>query len=101
MEITTIACPPGFTDPNVVENAPIWIDANGVEYAVASGPLEGYILEEDGDTLEEGAEIIPYVTSDPIEAQPNRVNVVVGMDGLTALAIMGLTVKTYEGENNG
>ena len=86
MEITTIACPSGFTDPNVAENAPIWLDANGVEYAVASGLLDGY-------TLEEGAEIIPYVTSDPIEAQPDRVNVVVGMDGLTALAAMGLTVK--------
>jgi hypothetical protein len=93
METTTIACPSGFTDPNVAENAPIWLDANGVEYAVASGPLEGYTLEEDGDTLKEGAEIIPYITSDPVEAQVDRVNVVVGMDGLTALATMGLTVK--------
>lgn len=91
MDIVTIACPSGFTDPNVAENAPIWLDANGVEYAVASGPLEGYTLEED-------AEIIPYVTSDPIEAQPDRVNVVVGMDGLAALAIMGLTVKPSETE---
>jgi hypothetical protein len=86
MDIVTIACPSGFTDPNVAENAPIWLDANGVEYAVASGPLEGYTLEEDG-------EVIPYVTSDPIEAQVDRVNVVVGMDGLAALAAMGLTVK--------
>jgi hypothetical protein len=86
MDIVTIACPPNYTDSNVVENAPIWLDANGVEYAVASGPLEGYTLEEDG-------EIIPYETSDPIEAQPDRVNVVVGMDGLAALAAMGLTVK--------
>ncbi len=86
MDIVTIACPSGFTDPNVAENAPIWLDANGVEYAVASGPLDGY-------TLEEGGEIIPYETSDPVEAQVDRVNVVVGMDGLAALAIMGLTVK--------
>ena len=75
MDIVTIACPSGFTDPNVAENAPIWVDANGVEYAVASGPLDG------------------YETSDPIQAQADRVNVVVGMDGLAALAAMGLTVK--------
>lgn len=86
MDIVTIACPSGFTDPNVAENAPIWVDTNGAEYQVASGPLEGYTLEEDG-------EIIPYVTSDPIEARTGRVNVVVGMDGLAALAAMGLTVK--------
>jgi hypothetical protein len=89
MDIVTIACPPNYTDPNVVENAPIWLDANGVEYAVASGLLDGYTLEDEG-------EIIPYVTSDPIDAQPDRVNVVVGPDGLTALALMGLTVKEIE-----
>jgi hypothetical protein len=89
MDIVTIACPPGFTDPNVAENAPIWLDANGIEYQVVSGPLEGYTVEEDG-------EVIPYVTSDPIEAQADRVNVVVGMDGLAALAAMGLTVKEME-----
>jgi hypothetical protein len=86
METTTIACPPNYTDPNVAENAPIWLDANGVEYAVASGLLDGY-------TLEEGGEIIPYETSGPIEAQPDRVNVIVGMNGLAALAAMGLIVK--------
>lgn len=76
MEVTTIACPPGFTDPNVdPATAPIWLDANGVEYQVASGLLEG------------------YTTTEPIPAQPDRVNVVVGMDGLDALAAMGLTVK--------
>lgn len=86
MDIVTIACPPNFTDPNVADNAPIWLDANGVEYQVASGLLEGYIVEDEG-------EVIPYETSDPIPAQPDRVNVVVGMDGLSALAAMGLTVK--------
>jgi len=74
METTTIACPPGFTDQNVAENAPIWTDGT-TDYQVASGPLEG------------------YTTSNPIQAQPDRVNVVVGMDGLAALAAMGLTVK--------
>ena len=74
MEITTIACPPGFTDPNVVEDAPIWTDGT-TDYRVASGLLEG------------------YTTSDPIKAQPDRVNVVVGMSGLNALAAMGLVVN--------
>ena len=75
MEVTTIACPPGFTDPNVdPATAPIWTDGT-TDYQVASGPLEG------------------YTTSDPIQAQPDRVNVVVGMNGLDALAAMGLTVK--------
>jgi hypothetical protein len=78
MNIVTIACPAGFTDENVAENAPIWLDDNGVEYKVASGLLEG------------------YTTSEPIEATSDRVNVVVGMNGLDALAAMGLTVKESE-----
>lgn len=76
MEITTIACPPSFTDPNVdPATAPIWTDGT-TDYQVASGILDG-----------------EYVTSDPITAQPDRVNVVVGMNGLDALAAMGLVVK--------
>jgi hypothetical protein len=78
MEITTIACPPGFTDPNVVENAPIWTDGT-TDYQVVSGLI--------GDE---------YITSDPIQAQPDRVNVVVGMNGLDALAAMGLIIKEIE-----
>lgn len=78
METTTIACPPNFTDPNVdPDTAPIWTDGT-TDYKVASGPLDG------------------YTTSDPIQAQPDRVNVVVGMDGLDALAAMGLVVKNGE-----
>jgi hypothetical protein len=76
METTTIACPPGFTDPAVDDaTAPIWVDANGVEYKVASGLLEG------------------YATTEPVLASPKRVNVVVGVDGLNALAMMGLVAK--------
>jgi hypothetical protein len=87
MDIVTIACPPGFTDPNVdPETAPIWIDANGIEYRVASGLLDGYALEKD-------AEAITDETIKPAMAQPDRVNVVVGMDGLDALAAMGLTIN--------
>lgn len=76
METTTIACPPGFTDPAVDEaTSPIWVDADGVEYKVASGLLEGYTATE------------------PVPASPKRVNVVVGVDGLSALAMMGLVAK--------
>ena len=75
MEVTTIACPTGFTDPNVTEDAPIWLDANNVEYQVTSGILEG------------------YQTSAPTTATPNRINIVVGMSGLDALEAMGLKVK--------
>lgn len=77
METVTIACPPGFTDPNVdPATAPIWADANNIEYQVASGLLDG-----------------DYATSDPVLAQADRVNVVVGMDALTALSEMGLRPK--------
>lgn len=73
-EITTIACPVGMEDPNVnPATAPIWFDADNDPYFIASGYVEG-----------------EYITSDPIEAQPDRINVVVGMDGLTALNLMGL-----------
>jgi hypothetical protein len=81
MDIVTIACPPGFTDPNVdPATAPIWTDGT-TDYQVASGPLEG------------------YTTTEPIPAQPDRVNVVIGMDGLDALAAMGLTVKAEPIDN--
>jgi hypothetical protein len=78
MDIVTIACPPGFADPNVdPATAPIWTDGT-TEYQVASGLLEG------------------YTTSDPTKAQANRVNVIVGMTGINALAAMGLTLKQIE-----
>lgn len=81
MEITTIACPPGFTDPNVdPATAPIWTDG-ATDYQVASGLLKG------------------YTTTDPIQASPDRVTVVVGMNGLDALAAMGLVVK--DGQDTG
>lgn len=89
METVTIACPQGFTDPNVDQTtAPIWTDGVN-DYRVASGPLDGYALID-------GGELVPYVTSDPIQAVPDRVNVVVGMGGLDALAAMGLTVKSID-----
>lgn len=75
METVTIACPDGFTDPSVdPATAPIWTDGVN-DYKVASGPMEG------------------YTTTEPVKAVPTRVNVVVGMSGLSALAVMGLTAK--------
>ena len=75
MEITTLACPPSRSDPNIdPATAPVWVDAEGNQYLVASGFLDG-----------------EYVTSDPILAEPDRINAVVGMAGLDALAAMGLT----------
>lgn len=55
--------------------APIW--TNGTDDFLVSSGLSDEPLE----------------TSDPIAAQPDRVNIVVGMEGLAALAEMGLTPK--------
>ena len=80
MEITTLACPPSMSDPNIdPATAPVWVDAEGNQYLVASGFLDG-----------------EYVTSDPILAEPDRINAVVAMAGLDALAAMGLTPKLEE-----
>ena len=67
--------PTFWCDP---QYAPIWTDGT-TDYLVASG------LSDE-----------PLETSDPITAQPDRVNIVVGMDGLDALAAMGLVVKDVE-----
>lgn len=75
MQTITIACPAGFTHPNVdTATAPSWLDALGNVYRVTSGVLYG-----------------EYVSSDPVPARPNRINVIVGMNGMSALAAMGLT----------
>lgn len=75
MDIVTIACPPGFTEPNIdIETAPIWTDGT-TDYWVASGLMDG------------------YAAASPTKAQPDRVNIAVGMNGLDALAAMGLEVK--------
>ena len=80
MEITTLACPPSMSDPNIdPATAPVWVDAEGNQYLVASGFLDG-----------------EYVTSDPILAEPDRINAVVAMAGLDALAAMGLTPEPEE-----
>lgn len=81
MNILTVAVVPALNqrtedtfwcDP---QYAPIWTDGT-TDYLVASGMSDE-----------------PLETSDPIASQPDRVNIVVGMDGLAALAAMGLTAK--------
>jgi hypothetical protein len=70
---TTIACPLDLTHPEVnPDTAPVWVSADGTEYLVASGNIEA------GEDL------------DP------RILVREGMDGLAALAEMGLTPKETE-----
>jgi hypothetical protein len=76
METVTIACPVAITDPDVdAATAPIWLDADGNQYAIASGMIEGRIA------------------TDHTVAMPDRVTVFVGVDGLFALAAMGLRVN--------
>ncbi|MBI1173375.1 hypothetical protein GC209_18460 [bacterium] len=79
MDIVTIACPENLSDPAVdTATAPVWYDANGVPYRIASGLIAG------------------YEASDVTLAQPDRVTVIVGMAGLEALAAMGLTPGATE-----
>lgn len=67
----TIACPIDLTHPEVnLDTAPIWVDAEGNEYRVASGNIE---VGEDLDPL---------------------ILVKEDMDGLAALAELGLVVKS-------
>lgn len=77
METVTIACPKGLSDESVdISTAPIWVDSNKNEYFIASGVMEG------------------YSTTEPVKAIKTRVNIVVGVDGLTALGMMELTPKS-------
>lgn len=71
--IVTIACPMGLEHPEVAADSPVWVDATGNEYRVASGVVEG---------------IDP---TEWTEAAPDRVTIIVGMEGLAALAAMGLS----------
>ena len=76
METVTIACPISMTHPEVdQDSAPIWVDAKGNEYRVASGRLEGYTATESS------------------VASPLRVTIVIGTDGLFALSDMGLKAQ--------
>lgn len=74
----TIACPLAMDHPEVnKEFAPVWIDSTGNEYFVASGVIEGEATED-------------------TQADPSRITIITGVDGLSALATMGLTPKAEQ-----
>ena len=74
MQITTMACPITMTDPNIdPASSPVWVDASGNQYYIASGVLDG-----------------DYQNTYPVPAEPDRINIVLDMDALDALAAMEL-----------
>ena len=77
MQITTMACPTTMSDPNIdPADSPVWVDARGNQYYIASGVLDG-----------------DYQNTYPVPAQHDRINIVLDMDALDALAAMGLTAN--------
>ncbi len=80
MSVVTITCPIGLEHQEVLPDAPIWVDSLGNEYRVASGIIEG--IEPTEFTV----------------ATPDKITVVVGVDGVTALAMMGLIAKGFANE---
>lgn len=71
--IVTIACPISMTHDGInPDSAPIWVDAAGNQYRVASGVIDG-------------CEATEHQT-----AAPDVVTVIFGVTGLEALATMGL-----------
>lgn len=76
--ITTIACPAAMTHPEVPDAAPVWVDAEGNEYRVASG-----IIEDCKATRHN-------------LANPDKITIMIDMPGLEALAAMGLFIKENE-----
>lgn len=77
--ITTIACHVAMTHDGInPDTAPIWTDAEGNEYRVASGVIDG------------------CKATDHTAATPDAVTIMIGPPGLEALAAMGLSVKEAE-----
>lgn len=73
--ITTIACPVAMTHPEVLDAAPVWVDAGGNEYRVASG-----IIEDCTATRHK-------------LAKPDKITIMTDIPGLEALSAMGLSAK--------
>lgn len=85
----TLACPTSLDHQEInKQTAPIWVDAVGNEYYVASGILPAQI--------DNNGNIIDWVDTNPVTANPTQITVVTQLDGLAALALMGLTVKNAE-----
>jgi hypothetical protein len=89
MSITTIAVTEALNIRSILTDgtveywvdpqyAPIWTDGT-TNYLVSSGNYNELLQ-----------------STSPVEAEPNRVNIVVDMDGLSALALMNLTVVPQE-----
>jgi len=73
--ITTIACPAAMTHPEVPDAAPVWVDASGNEYRVASGVIDGC-----------------KATRHKL-AKPDKITIMTDIPGLEALSAMGLFAK--------
>lgn len=79
MIITTIACPIAMSHLDVDPlTAPIWTDLSGNQYRVASGIL--------GEVLQ----------TEHITASPDKITILVGLSGISALEAMGLKPPTHE-----
>lgn len=78
MQTVTIACPTTLEHIHVDSaTAPIWVDASGNRYRVASGPLDNIQATEH------------------LVAVPDKITIIIGATGLEALAQMQL-----KGDNN-
>jgi hypothetical protein len=74
--ITTIACPLTLSHDFVdTQFAPIWEDEMTNKYYVASGVFDQ-----------------PIEPTEHTQADPEKITIIVGMNGLEALAMMGLTL---------
>ena len=77
MNRITIACPIALTCEYITDTAPIWVDASGNEYRVASGIFENP----------------PEAVAEQARLADNTIQMVYGESGLEVLAQMGLRTK--------
>lgn len=77
--IITIACPIMLRHDEInIDTAPIWVDSLNNEYYIASGILQ------------------MYEPTEHTVAVPDKITIICGSDGLSALHTMGLVVKNIE-----
>ena len=77
--IVTIACPISMTHDGInPDSAPIWVDAAGNQYRVASGIIDG-------------CEATEHQT-----ATPDAVTILIGLPGVEALHSIGLSPEEAE-----
>lgn len=82
MNRVTIVCPIALTCEYLTESAPIWVDAQGNKYRVASGIFDEPIAEATYD----------------IKPADNTLQAVYGESGLDILAQMGLRAQGDDNE---